>query len=247
MKDALYFLYYLVWKTETIPEKWRESIVLQKLKNPNKNSLDNIRFLHLKDCVPKLFSQMVLATVKDMLHENMTKFQIATKPGHRSTEHLFVILSIILLYEMTGRSTLISMFDIKKYFDSESVFDCCTELYKSKVHGKIYRLLFNLNTSARIKVITSVGESQSSDTQPLVTQEFYKSYLSKDNSSAIQEEQMKLQKPLGHIPLMFLKFQVFFCHGPTTFSLYCSLCLQEYDTHLAMLGIYHSYGKRCAP
>ena len=86
----------------------------------------------------------------------MSKFQIATKPGHRSSEHLFVIMSVIALCETTNSAILISMYDIKKYFDSESVFDCCSEVYKSQIRGKQYRLLFNLNKRSKIKIKTSV-------------------------------------------------------------------------------------------
>ena len=73
----------------------------------------------------------------------MTKFQIATKPGHRSSEHLFVVFSIMALYEKKGKALIATMYDLKKYFDSESIFDCCYEVYKSNVKGKVYRLLYN--------------------------------------------------------------------------------------------------------
>ena len=63
-----------------------------------------------------------------------------------------------------------SMFDIKRYFDSESAHDCWSELYKSQVKGKAYRLLFNLNKNTRIRVKTPVGVSQAAETGPLVSQ-----------------------------------------------------------------------------
>ena len=33
LKNALFYLYSLIWKYEEIPDKWRESLLLQKLKN----------------------------------------------------------------------------------------------------------------------------------------------------------------------------------------------------------------------
>ena len=100
----------------------------------------------------------------------MSKFQIATKPGHRATEHIFVILSIMELYDKNRKALIISMYDLKKYFDSESLFDCCSEIYKSQVRGKIYRLLFLLNKNVRIRVKTPVGVTASADTGPTVSQ-----------------------------------------------------------------------------
>merc|ERR1711954_437850 len=74
------------------------------------------------------------------------------------------------LYESNGTAILVTMYDIVRYFDSESAFDCYSELYKSKIQGKIYRLMFNLNKSSTIRIITPVGVSQPAVTQPLVTQ-----------------------------------------------------------------------------
>ena len=95
--DALFRLFQLVWRKEDIPDIWQNSLLLEKMKKPNKTSLDNIRFLHLKPEVPKLFSQMIFSSIKDKLFASMSKYQIATKPGHRSSEHLFVVFSLMYL------------------------------------------------------------------------------------------------------------------------------------------------------
>ena len=74
------------------------------------------------------------------------------------------------LCENEGSAKITCMYDIKGYFYSESVFDCCSEIYKSQVTRKLYRLLFNLNKYARVKVQTSVWTSQPGYTDPLITQ-----------------------------------------------------------------------------
>ena len=74
------------------------------------------------------------------------------------------------LYESEGKACIISLFDIKKYFDSESIFDCLYELYKSNIKGKLYRLIFHLNENIRIIVKTPVGDTQPSETGPCLGQ-----------------------------------------------------------------------------
>ena len=44
------------------------------------------------------------------------------------------------------------------------------QVYACKVKGKVYRLIYELNKNARIKIKTPVGTSQSEDTGPQVTQ-----------------------------------------------------------------------------
>ena len=169
--NAIFALFQLVWKSETIPDSWLDSLLIQLYKGKgSKSSLDNIRHIFLRDQTSKLFSQIVLGAAKENLFSNMSKYQIATKPGHRSSEHLFVMFSLMSLYEAEGKAYIINMFDLSKYFDRENIYDCCNELYRSQVKGKVYRLLYTLNKNSRIRVRTPVGESTSVEVGPCLTQ-----------------------------------------------------------------------------
>ena len=111
-----------------------------------------------------------MAHAKVPIFKNMSKFQIACKPGHRASEHLFVIKSVFAYYQAKNKALIMSSFDVKKMFNMENMFDVLKELYKSEVKGKVHRLIYNLNKNLRIKVQTSVGTSQSEDTGPIVGQ-----------------------------------------------------------------------------
>ena len=75
-----------------------------------------------------MFNQMVTIAAEDKLISNMSKFQLASKPGHRATEHLFVVMSMMLINEKNGDGMIFSLFDLTKYFDKESAIDCHYEL-----------------------------------------------------------------------------------------------------------------------
>ena len=107
---------------------------------------------------------MVITAAKDKIINNMSKFQLGTKPKHRAQEHLFVVQSIILLYNMCGMAVIAQLFDISKFFDREMLRDCMDALYNSGVRGKLYRLLFELNKETNIKVKTGVGISEEQQT-----------------------------------------------------------------------------------
>ena len=160
------FLYYfLVWKTEQIPEDWHKSSLVQLFKGKGCFSdMDNFRFIHSKSDIQKLFGQVVISQAKDKLISNMSKYQIAAKPGHRATEHLFVVKSALALIEGKNEATLFSTWDLKKFFDSESLIDVMSELYKSDIKGKLYRLIFKLNENIKITVKTPVGNTEYEDT-----------------------------------------------------------------------------------
>ena len=91
----------------------------------------------------------------------MSKYQIGTKPNHRAQEHLFLLKSVIALYDYLGKALILQLWDISKYFDRESLTDGLNELYKNKIRGKLYKLLYELNKDTRIRVRTRAGTFKS--------------------------------------------------------------------------------------
>ena len=88
--------------------------------------------------------------------------------GHRASEHLYTIKSLVSLYQKQKNALIISMWDLKTFFDSESLLDCMSELYKNNIKGKVYRLLFEMNKNIRIQIQTPVGLTEARDTGPTV-------------------------------------------------------------------------------
>ena len=165
MKAALFKLCQVVWRTERQPDRWSKSTLVQCYKGKGPRTvLDNMRHLHMKDEIPKFFSHLVMSEAKGKMTACMTKYQIGTKPGHRAQEHLFVLKSMISLHIHYGKSIILSMWDVSKFFDREALKDCMNELYKSNVQGKLYRLLFEMNKNTKISVQTPVGLTEECDT-----------------------------------------------------------------------------------
>ena len=124
LKMALLNLYKTVWREEKIPKGWTDSTVIQLFKNRGSiNELANFCHIHDKLDVFKLFNQLVIYFAKQKIIANMSKYQIACVPKHRSSEHLFVIKSVIELYQKDGKGMILSGYDVKTFFDSENIYD----------------------------------------------------------------------------------------------------------------------------
>ena len=164
-------LFQVVWRTERIPEKWKRSTIIQIEKSKSKlGDLEGIRHIHDKDEFFKFFGNIVTQCAKETILRNMPRFQIACRPGHRPSEHLFVIRSIIQHYIGRKKSFLIIGYDLKKFFDFENLRDCLRSLYTLGVRGKIYRLLYKMNEKVKIEVKTPVGTSDSAEVKEIVSQ-----------------------------------------------------------------------------
>ena len=113
--------------------------------------------------MPKYFSHMVASATKQSIVDHITPFQIGAVPGHRAQEHLSK-------KEKENEALAIQLFDLVKYFDSESLIDNLNEMYRAEVKGKLYRLTYEMNKDYRITVWTPVGDSEKKETGETLTQ-----------------------------------------------------------------------------
>ena len=160
-----------MWKSERIPSSWNDSTIIQLKKlNSKVGDLDGICHIHDKNECYKFFGQIVIHCAKEPIFRNLPRNQIACRPGHRPSEHLFVLKSVMLYYESQRKCFPLAGYDMKKFFDFENLKDCMRSLYSIDVKGKLYRLLYNMNKRANIKVKTPVGISEAEETFDVVAQ-----------------------------------------------------------------------------
>ena len=155
LKDALFQLFSTVWETEVRPQQWRHTTIVQLYKGKgDPKLLSNQRNIHTKLDMPKFFGHIVMAQCKGKILNSMTKFQIGTKVGHRPQEHLFTVKSVISLYMHLQLPLYLQLYDISTYFDKEILRDAMDTLFSAGITGKLYRLWFMMNSSAKVKVKT---------------------------------------------------------------------------------------------
>ena len=135
-----------------------------------KDDFNSQRFIHTKEETPKGFEQIVINKVKPTMIRNCSKYQIGAIPGHQAAEHLFTMKSIMALFQKDGKPLILQCFDLKKYFDSESLKDALNSLYHCGVKGKVYNLIHELNRENLIKIKTSVGITEPFKVGPTVSQ-----------------------------------------------------------------------------
>ena len=158
---ALFNLFSKVWEDEKKPEGWKLTLMIQLFKGKgSKFDFGNQRFIHMKEEIPKSFEQLIITKCKRRIVEYCSKFQIGAVPGHQPSEHLFTLKSIISFYQLLQMAIIISFYDIRKFFDSESLRDAMNSLYESEIRGKLYRLIFELNKNNVMTIQTGSGTTE---------------------------------------------------------------------------------------
>ena len=74
--------------------------------------------------------------------------------------NIFVIKSNIALKLKLCQGLLITLLDLIKFFDKQSLVDACDSLHRAKVNNKCYRVWYKLNQNTQIEVRTGSGVSE---------------------------------------------------------------------------------------
>ena len=122
-KLAVFNLFNYIWENESKPDQWRLDTLLQLHKKGSKLKLDNYRYIHIKEEIPKLFGFIVTKELKNKIIESFSRYQIGAAPGHRPQEHLFCVRSLISLFKLMKKPLILSFYDISKFFDKELLAD----------------------------------------------------------------------------------------------------------------------------
>jgi hypothetical protein len=115
-KRQLSFSSKKIWKSENITEGWEYTLLIMLYKGSGlRECMDNNRFIHCKLWMPRLFEDIVVLKMKARIQrEKNTKYQIGGMKGHRSTEHLFSVKSVIAYYSWIEKPLIIQSIDIRK-------------------------------------------------------------------------------------------------------------------------------------
>ena len=160
-KEAIFQYMAKLIKKEEIPREYSKTTLFQIWKKKGSAlDLKNMRFVHLRSWRSKLLEALVTQKMKSNIVESTPKIQLGGMPEASSVEHLVTLKTWMKMKEDKKENGIFQVFDMKKFFDKESLLDCMNTLEKdAKIDNKSYRIWYKLNAETRISVRTSVGDS----------------------------------------------------------------------------------------
>ena len=144
---------------ETFPTRFNLTTLIQLPKKGSAQELENKRFIHIKDWLARLVEALAVQQMKADIFQAGTKFQIGGCPGMRTVFHLFVLKSNIALKVSSGHGVILTLLDLIKFFDKQSLIDACDALHQANVNSKFFRVWYQLNARTEIEVQTGAGVS----------------------------------------------------------------------------------------
>ena len=142
--DLLYNFINLCLNKSLIPQEWCKDTIIPIHKDGDMNDPNNYRGI----CVSSALLKIVCTLLKDKIEtfctrkEIIHKDQIGFKKGHRTSDHLFTLKTIVKKYVTIGKNKIFACFiDLKKAFDSVWHEGLFYKLNKIGVLGKPFQLI----------------------------------------------------------------------------------------------------------
>ena len=170
-KVAVFLLCKRIIENEEYPACFDLTVLQQIYKGKgSKSDLSNSRFIHLKDWLPRTCDALVVGGMKGKVLASSTKYQIGGQEGHRSQEHLFTLKSVMALLESRGEGFIFQLYDLRKFFDSESLRDVMDTLHDIDIDAKVYRAWYKMSRNTCISVRTGTGVTAIADVGEVIGQ-----------------------------------------------------------------------------
>ena len=161
----VYWLMKRMYEEEQVPEDFLKTNLQALYKKGSRMELGNYRFLHLKESFAKIFETLVMRKVKADMWAKFPTSQIGGCPASRTTEHLYLLISLMLEFEHNSQrggaqGCIIIFKDVEKAFDKVSTKNTLFAAARSGVKGKNLRILDKLNRKTTFKVIGDPEETE---------------------------------------------------------------------------------------
>ena len=155
-------LFNLVLKCAIYPEKWAEGYIIPLYKNGNPLLKDNYRGITITSCLGKLFNAVMNVRLSNFSRETgkETMYQIAYNKDSRTSDHIFVLKTLIDKYVRNGKSRLYCCFvDFQKAFDCLNHKKLFSKLSKYGVNGNFYTLIKDMYKKSKVCIKGKNGRS----------------------------------------------------------------------------------------
>jgi len=145
-------LFNIVLETGIVPSSWCIGIIKPIFKNKGSiDDPDNYRGITLLSCLGKLFTSVINSRLVDFIECTglLGEEQAGFREGYSTSDHIFVLSSIIELYLSRHKRLYCAFIDYKKAFDLVDRSSLWSKLLSNGINGKILQVVYNMYDQAK--------------------------------------------------------------------------------------------------
>ena len=154
-------LFNTVLSSGTYPDTWCTGTIIPIYKSGDKENPSNYRGITVSNCLGKLFNTIINKRIVTYLETNklLSDTQIGFRPGHRTTDHIFLLKTIIDKYKHQKKHVYACYVDLSRAFDTiwrDGLFYKLSQMHiSSKIIKILQKMYLQLNSCIKIKGKTS--------------------------------------------------------------------------------------------
>ena len=140
-------LFNRILESGVFPRDWNHSLISSIYKSGDPNDCNNYRGISITSCLGKLFTSLLQCRLSNFLESNnlISPNQGGFRSGYRTTDHLFILKTLINKYVGKMKKNLYVCFvDFKKAFDSVDRKALIHKIIKKGIGGKFFELIKNM-------------------------------------------------------------------------------------------------------
>ena len=150
-----------IWKEETVPEIWGESIIVPIFKKGARNECSNHRGISLTPVITRLLASILRRRLLAARESTTREQQAGFRPGRGCIDHIFTLRQVLEQRHVYRRPTISIFLDFKGAFDSVDRSVLMDTLTHKGVPGKFVRIISSLyrSTTGRVRVYGELSKS----------------------------------------------------------------------------------------
>ena len=134
----------LVLDTGYTPSEWSMGVIKPLYKGKGqRNNADSYRGITLLSCLGKLFTSVLNTRINNYLDDNnlLGQEQAGFRRGYSTIDHIFVLHSLISIYQQQKKKLYVAFVDYKKAFDLVDRSSLWCKLLKHGINGKVLTVI----------------------------------------------------------------------------------------------------------
>ena len=156
-------IFNFLYNNSKYPDLWRTGIITNLYKKGDRDESTNYRGLTLTSCISKVFSTVLNNRLKNFLSSRgiIKSSQIGFRNGSRTSDHMFIIKTLMEKSVKEKRNLFICFIDFEKAYDSVWHKALILKLLRNGIYGRFTKMVQNiyLSTKSCIKSDGSLGET----------------------------------------------------------------------------------------
>jgi hypothetical protein len=147
-------LFNLILVTEQYPLDWCTGKIIPLHKKGDKSDPSNYRGITISSCVSKLFNSVLNSRLQNFLENRniINREQIGFHKNHRTTDHMFILKSLMDAYKAKRKPLYLCFVDFQKAFDTVWHSGLLFKLASLEVSSKFLSIIRNMYSKGFLSV-----------------------------------------------------------------------------------------------